>query len=138
MKKYFISILIIIALVGLFGSVAIAQTTTSTSDLTGLVHCDNSTAHPCNFNALMELVNTIINFLLFALALPIAAIMCAYAGFKLVISAGSSEERTSAKKIFTSAIIGFIIALAAWLIVETILSILGYNGAWIGFPLLKI
>ena len=135
MKKYFISILIIIALFGLFGSVVSAQTTTasSTSDLTGLVHCDNSTAHPCNFNALMELINTVIKFLLFDLALPIAAIMCAYAGFKLVISAGNSEERTSAKKIFTSAILGFIIAIAAWLIIETVLSILGYKGAWIGF-----
>ena len=109
------------------------SSTTSTSDLSGLVHCDGSTAHPCDFNALIDLINTIIHFLLFDLALPITAIMFVYAGFELVTSGGSTEKRGIAKKVFTNAALGFIIAIAGWLIIKTVLVILGYNGSWIGF-----
>jgi hypothetical protein len=87
----------------------------------------------CNFKDAMTLVNTIITFILFSLVLPVSAIMFAYAGFKLVTSGGSTEARSKAKSIFTSALIGLVIAAAAWLIIRTILSILGYDGAWIGF-----
>ena len=106
---------------------------TSTTDYKGLVPCDNSTANKCDFNQLMNLINTLIHFALFDLALPIVAIMFVYAGFELVTSGGSTEKRGIAKKVFTSAVIGFVIALAGWLIVKTILTILGYSGAWIGF-----
>jgi hypothetical protein len=85
----------------------------------------------CDFNALMALINNVIHFVLFYMAVPIAAIMFFYAGFMMVTSAGSSESKTKAKNIFSSAVYGLVIAAAAWLIVRTILSILGYEGAWI-------
>lgn len=88
---------------------------------------------PCDFNALMKMVNTIIYFILFYMAIPIAAIMFTYAGFELVTSGGSTEKRGTARKVFTNAVIGLTIAVACWLIVKLILSILGYSGAWIGF-----
>lgn len=109
---------------------------------TPLVPCDNTPtvtgtsvtyAHPCNFNALMTMVNTVISFILFGMAIPIAAIMFVYAGFELVTSGGSTEKRGIAKKVFTHAVIGIVLAVAAWVIVNTILSILGYSGGWIGF-----
>ncbi len=87
----------------------------------------------CNFNALLNLVNTVLRFILFDMVVPIAAIMFAYAGFLLVTSGGSSEAKTKAKDIFTNAVFGLIIAVAAWLIIHEILSILGYEGTWIGF-----
>jgi len=100
----------------------------------GLVPCDGSVARPCDFNAFMTLVNTIIKFILFNLAVPIAAIMFVYAGFLLVTAGGEAAgARTKAKTIFTNAVLGLIFAAAAWLIVRTILAILGYQGDWIGF-----
>jgi hypothetical protein len=100
----------------------------------GLVPCDNSSAHPCDFNALMALINTVVKFILFDMAIPIAAIMFAYAGFLMVTAGGEAAgARTKAKSIFTNAIFGLVLAVAAWLIVNTILSILGYTGDWIGF-----
>lgn len=98
---------------------------------TGLVPCDGT---DCDFNQLMNLVNKIIRFVLFDMAVPIAAVMFAYAGF-LLVTAGeeTSHARTKAKTIFTNTLIGLIIAVAAWLIIRTILEILGYEGAWIGF-----
>ena len=90
---------------------------------------------PCDFNALMTLVNTVIHFILFYMAIPIAAIMFIYAGFLLVTAGGEAAgARTKAKSIFLNTLIGLVLAVAAWLIIMTILSILGYDGAWIGFP----
>jgi len=99
----------------------------------GLVPCGtDANPAPCGFKDIMTLINKVINFVLFALALPIAAIMFAYAGFLLINPAGG-EQKTKAKNIFTSAVIGLVVAACAWLIINTILSILGYDGDWIGF-----
>ena len=88
----------------------------------------------CDWNDLMNLVNTVINFILYKMAIPIAAIMFAYAGFKMVTAGGeAAHARTEAKEIFTNTVIGLVLAVAAWLIIKTLLSILGYEGSWIGF-----
>jgi hypothetical protein len=95
----------------------------------GLIPCEDGKS--CDFNALMALINNVIHFVLFNLAVPIAAVMFFYAGFMMVTSGGSSESKTKAKNIFSSAVFGLAIAAAAWLIIRTILSILGYEGGWI-------
>lgn len=92
--------------------------------------------NPCEENGmkyLMDMINKIINYMLFVLALPIAAIMFAYAGFMLVVSGGEAGKRTKAKEIFLNVALGLILAAACWLIVNTILSTVGYDGSWIGF-----
>jgi len=91
---------------------------------TGLVPCMDG--KDCDFGKLMLLIDNVIKFILFKMAIPIAAIM-------LVTSGGSTEKRGIAKKVFTNTALGLIIAVAAWLIIKTILSILGYEGVWIGF-----
>lgn len=88
---------------------------------------------PCDFVAFMDLINNVIGFIFQGLVVPIAAIMFFYAGFKLITSGGSTEARGQAKKIFTNAVLGLVIAAGAWLIIKTLLLILGYQGAWIGF-----
>jgi hypothetical protein len=105
----------------------------SLAQSSGLVPCDNSTANPCGFTQLLTLVNNVIHFILYDMVIPIAAILFAYAGFELVTSGGSTEKRGTAKKVFTNVVIGLVIAMACWLIVELLIHILGYNGAWIGF-----
>ena len=133
-KKIFIHSCLFLIVLMLFVVPAISLAQTS-----GLVPCDNTPnatgviGQPCNFNALLALINAIVNFILFSLALPIAAIMFAYAGFMLVTSGGSTEHRGLAKKVFTNTVIGFIVAMACWLIIKAILTILGYDGTWIGF-----
>jgi hypothetical protein len=103
----------------------------------GLVPCDNTT-QPCDFNAFMALINTVIHFILFSMVIPIAAIMFAYAGFLMVTAGGEAAgARTKAKSIFFNVVLGLIIAVAAFLIIRTILFILGYEGSWIGFDPLK-
>ncbi len=90
----------------------------------------------CNWNDLLALINKVINFILFDLAVPIAAIMFAYAGFKMVIAGEESGgARTQAKEIFLNALFGLLMAAAAWLIISTLLWILGYDGTWIGLKI---
>lgn len=96
----------------------------------GLVVCINN----CDFNAFIDLLNKVTRFILFYMAVPIAAIMFAYAGF-LLVTAGGAGEKTKAKNIFTNTVIGLIIAAGAWLVVKTLLSIVSKPDmwSWIGF-----
>lgn len=88
--------------------------------------------NPCGFPQLLTLINNIVKFILKDLAIPITAIMFVYAGIVMVTSGGSPEARSKAKGIFTNAALGLIIAAAAWLIVHTLLNILGYTGEGFG------
>jgi hypothetical protein len=80
---------------------------------------------PCDFNALMLMVNNIIRFLLFTIATPLVALILCYAGYLMITSGGSSEKVTKVKHILYNVIIGYVIGLAAWLIVKTIMTTLG-------------
>lgn len=95
----------------------------------GLVPCQDN----CDWNNLLLLVNNVVHFILFAMLVPIAAIMFCYCGFLMLTSGGESAKKTQAKKIFSNVVWGLVIAVAAWLIVETLLTVLGYDGSWIGF-----
>lgn len=97
-----------------------------------LIPC-NGTTTDCNFNAFITLINNVINFIFKGMAIPIAAVMFFYAGFLMVTSAGSSESKTKAKNIFSNAVIGLAIAAGAWIIIKTILTVLGYKGGLMGF-----
>ena len=102
----------------------------------GLIPCGTDTPpgnHPCEFKDFLDLINNVIKFILFKLVIPIAAVMFFYAGFQLVTSGGSTEKRGVAKNVFSSTVYGLVVAATAWLIIRTILQILGYKGDWIGF-----
>jgi len=96
----------------------------------GLVACKDN----CGWNELMTLINTVITFILTKLALPIAAVMFAVAGIMLLTSGGDPGKKTKAKELFSGVAIGLVIIAAAWLIVHTILSMLGYvDAGFFGF-----
>ncbi len=77
----------------------------------------------CGYNDFLQLIKNVINRLIF-LSFPIAAGVFAWAGFKMMTAAGSESKRTEAKNMIVKVFIGFVIILAAWLIVNTILSAL--------------
>ena len=94
----------------------------TTIDSSGNV-CD-----PCNFEMVMALINKVISFLLFDLATPLFALILVYVGWLYLSDQGSAENKNKAKKILKNAFLGYIIALAAWLIVKFILWVFDYNG----------
>lgn len=54
----------------------------------------------------------------------LAGIAFAWAGFLMITAAGNMSQIQKGKGIFSNVLIGFIIMLAAWLIIDTILSML--------------
>lgn len=96
----------------------------------GIVKCIQN----CGFNDFIHFINEVVDFIFKYVAMPFAAIMFCYAGVLLVTSGGNQESMKKAKSIFINVLIGFVLALVAWLIVHTIFQILGYKDAdWIGF-----
>lgn len=84
----------------------------------------------CGFEELMQMINKVINFLLFTIATPLAALIFAYAGFLLITASGDPGKLSTAKSILKNVIFGYLFALAAWLIINTILTSLGFDGPW--------
>lgn len=99
----------------------------------GVVVCTEN----CGWNELILQIQKIISFLLFDLAIPLAAIVFTYAGFKFMTSGGNPGEITKAKGMFLNVLIGLAIALAAWLIINTILTTLLANPTSTQYNLLK-
>jgi len=92
----------------------------------GLVLCGKGDSpDDCTFEAFICLLRRIMNFLLFVLAVPIAAISFAWAGWLYLSAAGNESKIKQAHEIFGTVLLGLCIALAAWLIVHAIVKGLG-------------
>ncbi len=99
--------------------------------LAPLVPCDgvkvpsNTDANfrECDFNMLITLAQNIINFLL-VFSTAIAASCFFFAGYLYLTAGGNIGQVTRAHHIFKNVAVGLIIALAAWLIVNTVLTAL--------------
>lgn len=86
----------------------------------GLVPCGSPGQEPCTTEHVVAFANNVITWLISILGV-IAVIALMITGFKLVTSAGNPGAWTQAKDMFTNIVIGIIIILAAWLVVDTIL-----------------
>lgn len=83
---------------------------------------------PCDFNQLIIMINTIIHFLLFTIATPLVALIICYVAFLFLTSGGSAENRTKGKKILKNVLLGYLVGLAAWLVINTLVKALGFTG----------
>ena len=99
----------------LYAKVAFAQ---------GLVPCDGSSIDPCGFNDFIDLIRNVVDFLMFKVAVPLSAILFAYAGFLMMFAGGDEGKIKRARAIFWWVFVGIVITLSAWLIVKTITSAL--------------
>lgn len=76
----------------------------------------------CTFDHFIILAQNVINFLIFKIAAPLAAVMFAYAGFLYLTNRGNESQVKQAHDVFTYVLIGLVLALAAWLIVNLIVT----------------
>ncbi|MCI0619843.1 pilin [Candidatus Wolfebacteria bacterium] len=123
--------LMLVTLVGLFAGPVVYAQDEDPSRFFGLVPCTGvapdpdrvgppaPNEHPCTFTDLVAAAQKVIDWLLYA-AVFFAATLFSWAGFLYVTSAGETGKVSRAHGIFKNVLIGFIIALAAWLIVHTI------------------
>jgi Type IV secretion system pilin len=101
---------------------------TAAGERTGLVPCGRDGQEPCQTCHVVVLVNDVIKFLLYILGV-VAAIIIVYAGARLVFSGGNRSAMEEAKSMISSMIIGYVIILAGWLLVDTGMKMLLTDGA---------
>lgn len=83
---------------------------------------------PCDFNMVIAFINNAISYFVIYLATPLFALILIYVGWLYLSDMGSAENVKKAKGILKNAFIGYIVVLASWLIVKTILSLVGFEG----------
>lgn len=101
----------------------------------GLVSCTGNGTTPCT--SLNDLVNTAENIIYFAITIALLVIMpflFVWGGIMFMFSQGKPEGIGKARKILTGAVIGLCIVLGAWLIVNTLVKVLGISSYVGGFP----
>jgi len=76
---------------------------------------------PCTLCHLFVLLRRIVDFALTNIVFPLAILMTAIGSFFLLTSAGDPARVSQGKKLITTVVIGVIIILAGWLIVNTFL-----------------
>lgn len=95
------------------------------------VRCGNPGQPQCTICSFFATLIYIYNFLVLSIATPLAIIGVTIGGVFILISAGNPNLMGSGKKILWAAIIGLALVFCSWLIINEILSIIGYNlGTW--------
>lgn len=101
----------------------------------GLVPCGGPNEKPCTACDLLVLADNILHFAL-TTAFLIVVIFAIVGGFRWILSGGNEENIKAGQQTITSALIGLIIILSAWLIINTIfwlIAVIGgedYTGTW--------
>lgn len=96
-----------------------------------LVPCGGS-KDPCTWCHFGQLIENIIDFLMY-LVFPLAVLMIIIGGILIMTSGGSSARFSKGKEMVTGAVIGILIALISWIIIDTIIATLA--GGWSGFKI---
>jgi len=111
---------------------------TASSDGEGIVACDGACKEgdtncvPCDINTFGLTIRNLISKVI-QIGLILAALIFAYAGWLFMTARGSQDRITKAKGIFWKVLIGVVLAMSAFLIVEIILDSLGVTDGIGGF-----
>ena len=91
---------------------------------TGLVPCGAQGGLPtCGVVHVFALIINIVKFLLFTVAVPLCALAITYGGIKIAMYSTNPGAKEEGKKIIINAAIGLLVALASYLIVDTIIKV---------------
>jgi hypothetical protein len=90
----------------------------------GLVPCDGD---DCTINSVMQLLNKLMNFFFDTLLLPLFVVMVLYLGYSYLTAQGKPGMHAKFGSMAKHMVGGLVLMLCAWLIVKTILVILGYS-----------
>ena len=96
----------------------------------GLVPC-GEIGTPCQLCHLFQLINNIINWVLFVIVPIIAPIFIVIGGIYLLIARGDPEMFNKGKSVLTATVIGLIIVYTAYVLLSTVLTFLGVAN-WTG------
>ncbi len=89
----------------------------------GIVECGGVGQRSCEFCDFANMARAIFNFIIAALVI-IAGIVLAVAGLFLVVSGGDNAYREQAKTLMVNTVVGLILVLTAWLLIDIIMKTL--------------
>jgi hypothetical protein len=90
----------------------------------GLIPCDGP---ECGINHVMILLNNLMNFFFHTVLLPLFVVMVMYLGYSYIAAMGKPGQHAKLGSMAMHMVGGLLLMLCAWLIVKTILTILGYT-----------
>ncbi len=92
-----------------------------------LVPCgpDSHGGKGCQFCDLIILIGNVINFALYNIAIPLVVVFIVWGGLTIMTAGDSTEKVSQGRKMIQSAIVGVLIALGAWMIINMVLSAVG-------------
>lgn len=88
----------------------------------GIVPCTGTKDDPCTACQLVTMVSNLMEFFVYA-AVVVATLMFTWAGIKYVTSGTKPDQISEAHKIFFNVMIGLVLVLGSWLIVDLILRV---------------
>lgn len=88
-----------------------------------LVPCGQGTDQ-CEFNDIIILINNVVNFLIKSIALPVSAVLFAWAGFLYLTNAGKKGQVEKAHEVFLNTFVGLVLTLVGWLVINLITKLL--------------
>jgi hypothetical protein len=109
------------------GSLALPLVASAAIPFFGPIIPDGANTCPAGWGMFIEVVNNLISFLITIAIVFIAPLMIAWAGALLVLNPTSLGDKAKAKSILSNTVIGIVVALVAWLIVDLVMVTL-YNG----------
>lgn len=89
-------------------------------------NCETEKSAP-GFGCLLAVLNNLVTFAV-SIGIIIIVLVIAYAGFMFMLTPTNPENRSKAKKMALNAVIGLVIVLGSWLIINTLLGALGAGG----------
>lgn len=85
----------------------------------GIVPCNGPECQACHF---IQLGNNLLRWTIGIMA-SVIALVFVFGGLRMVMSAGDTHAVSEARGMMTNSIIGFVILLAAWLVIDTLLKV---------------
>lgn len=91
----------------------------------GLVPCGGPGEDACRFCHIFVMLNNIVQFIMIKIVPVVAVLMIVIGGIMFFFAGGSPNTLSKAKGIITATVIGLIIIFAAFMLVGTILKMIG-------------
>jgi len=88
----------------------------------GLIPCSGVDCRPCH---ILVLIVNLVSFMLKSIVAPLAGLMFLVGGIMIVSDGGSGNRMKKGKEIIKNTLIGAVIALSAWAIVNTLIMAFG-------------
>ena len=119
------------AVLFIFFAPVLAETNSNLGDI---IPCEGNECGVCD---IFKLISNVIKFAAFTVAAPLAGIIMAYGGFKLITAGGNETERSKGTNAIWAAVWGILITFGAYVIVNAIIGGLAgesFSKSWYQFP----